>query len=151
MDARGFVDESACLDLPREVGGRTKIWHFCHALPRARIGQHCILAQNDRVIIGNHVKLQNNVSLFTGVVIEDDDFFGPPCLFTNLANPGSEIVRHPCTNRRWWKWARVAPTPPSSARDDRALRLHRGDRGGDARGAGLRAEDWAWPHAPAAA
>lgn len=98
MDADYFVHESAYLDPPCEIGAGTKIWHFCHVLPRARIGQQCSLGQNvhvaSDVIIGNHVKIQNNVSLFTGVVIEDDVFLGPSCVFTNVANPRSQIVRH---------------------------------------------------------
>jgi UDP-2-acetamido-3-amino-2,3-dideoxy-glucuronate N-acetyltransferase len=45
------------------------------------------------VVIGNNVKIQNNVSLYTGVVIEDDVFLGPSCVLTNITNPRSEIVR----------------------------------------------------------
>ena len=43
--------------------------------------------------IGSNVKIQNNVSLYGGAVIEDDVFLGPSCVFTNIANPRSEIVR----------------------------------------------------------
>jgi len=45
------------------------------------------------VVIGNNVKIQNNVSLYTGAYIEDDVFLGPSCVFTNIVNPRSEIVR----------------------------------------------------------
>ncbi len=45
------------------------------------------------VTIGDNVKIQNNVSLYTGAVIEDDVFLGPSCVFTNVVNPRSEIVR----------------------------------------------------------
>jgi UDP-2-acetamido-3-amino-2,3-dideoxy-glucuronate N-acetyltransferase len=45
------------------------------------------------VVIGNNVKIQNNVSLYTGAVIEDDVFLGPSCVLTNITNPRSEIVR----------------------------------------------------------
>ena len=31
-----------------------------------------------RVVIGNNVKIQNNVSVYTGVILEDDVFAGPP-------------------------------------------------------------------------
>ena len=45
------------------------------------------------VQVGNGVKVQNNVSLFEGVVLEDDVFCGPSCVFTNVVNPRSNIVR----------------------------------------------------------
>ena len=63
----------------------------------AKIGQSCILGQNvfvaQDVVIGSNVKVQNNVSLYTGVQLEDDVFCGPSCVFTNVSNPRSEIVR----------------------------------------------------------
>ena len=58
---------------------------------RAGLGQNVFVA-ND-VVIGNNVKIQNNVSLYTGVELEDDVFCGPSCVFTNVSNPRSQIVR----------------------------------------------------------
>jgi UDP-2-acetamido-3-amino-2,3-dideoxy-glucuronate N-acetyltransferase len=52
-----------------------------------------VLVASD-VIIGDNVKIQNNVSLYTGVELEDDVFCGPSCVFTNVINPRSQIVRH---------------------------------------------------------
>lgn len=64
----------------------------------ARIGARCRLGQNvfvaGGVVVGNNVKIQNNVSLYAGVVLEDDVFCGPSCVFTNIVNPRSEIPRH---------------------------------------------------------
>ncbi len=66
-------------------------------MPNSKIGERCILGQNvhvaSHVVIGNNVKIQNNVSLYTGAYIEDDVFLGPSCVFTNIVNPRSEIVR----------------------------------------------------------
>ena len=45
------------------------------------------------VIIGNNVKVQNNVSVYTGVKVEDDVFLGPSMVFTNVINPRSFISR----------------------------------------------------------
>ena len=63
----------------------------------ARIGENCILGQNvmvgNNVVIGNNVKIQNNVSVYTGVELEDDVFCGPSCVFTNVINPRSQIIR----------------------------------------------------------
>ena len=46
------------------------------------------------VVVGNNVKVQNNVSIYTGAVIDDDVFLGPSCVLTNVTNPRSQIVRH---------------------------------------------------------
>jgi UDP-2-acetamido-3-amino-2,3-dideoxy-glucuronate N-acetyltransferase len=98
MSADVFVHESAYVDEPSQIGAGTKIWHFCHVMSGARLGQRCILGQNvfvaNGVVVGNNVKIQNNVSLYTGVEIEDDVFCGPSCVFTNVTNPRSQILRH---------------------------------------------------------
>lgn len=93
-----FVHESAYVDQPCQIGKGTKIWHFCHIMKDARIGENCIFGQNvlvaGGVVIGNNVKVQNNVAIYTGAVIEDDVFLGPSCVLTNVTNPRSQIVRH---------------------------------------------------------
>lgn len=92
-----FVHESAFVDQPCEIGAGTKIWHFCHVMSGSKIGSQCILGQNVfvaiGVTIGRNVKIQNNVSLYTGVALEDDVFCGPSCVFTNVVNPRSQIIR----------------------------------------------------------
>ena len=45
------------------------------------------------MIFGNNVKVQNNVSIYTGVICEDDVFLGPSMVFTNVMNPRSAINR----------------------------------------------------------
>jgi UDP-2-acetamido-3-amino-2,3-dideoxy-glucuronate N-acetyltransferase len=45
------------------------------------------------VTLGNGIKVQNNVSLYKGVVIEDEVFLGPSCVFTNVVNPRAFIER----------------------------------------------------------
>ncbi len=64
----------------------------------ARIGERCVIGQNVNVdggtLIGNNVKIQNNVSVYTGAVIEDDVFLGPSCVLTNVSNPRSQVNRH---------------------------------------------------------
>ena len=61
------------------------------------IGERCNIGQNvvisPEVVLGNNVKIQNNVSVYTGVTCEDDVFLGPSCVFTNVINPRSAIVR----------------------------------------------------------
>ena len=92
-----YVHETAVVEEPDAIGEGTKIWHFTHVMPGAAIGRHCILGQNvfvgNNVRIGNGVKVQNNVSLYEGVVLEDDVFCGPSCVFTNVVNPRAAIAR----------------------------------------------------------
>jgi UDP-2-acetamido-3-amino-2,3-dideoxy-glucuronate N-acetyltransferase len=92
-----FVHESSYVDEGAVIGTGTRIWHFCHIMPRAQIGERCNIGQNvlvsSDVILGNNVKIQNNVSLYTGVIIEDDVFLGPSMVFTNVINPRSHINR----------------------------------------------------------
>ena len=90
-----FAHDTATLDEGSHIGMGTKVWHYCHVMPGAVIGENCILGQNcfvgNRAIIGNRVKIQNNVSLYEGVVIEDDVFLGPSVVFTNVDRPRAFI------------------------------------------------------------
>ncbi len=92
-----FAHESSYIDDGAVIGAGTKIWHFSHVLPGAVIGERCNLGQNVVVMggtrIGNNVKIQNNVSIYEGVVLEDDVFCGPSCVFTNVTNPRSHVSR----------------------------------------------------------
>tara|TARA_B100000767_G_scaffold251036_1_gene253746 strand:- start:395 stop:994 length:600 start_codon:yes stop_codon:yes gene_type:complete len=92
-----YIHESSFIDDNVEIGQGTKIWHFSHILKDSKIGNECNFGQNvvvgPNVIIGNNVKIQNNVSVYDGVTLEDGVFCGPSCVFTNVNNPRSEIVR----------------------------------------------------------
>jgi UDP-2-acetamido-3-amino-2,3-dideoxy-glucuronate N-acetyltransferase len=92
-----FVHPTAIVDDGCEIGEKTKVWHFSHLMAGAKIGAGCNLGQNvfvaSGVRIGNNVKIQNNVSVYEGVELEDDVFCGPSCVFTNINNPRSEVVR----------------------------------------------------------
>ncbi len=92
-----FAHATAVIDAPVEIGEGTKIWHFCHISAGAVLGPGCSLGQNvyvgPGVRLGARVKVQNNVSLYEGVVLEDDVFCGPSCVFTNVAHPRAEVVR----------------------------------------------------------
>ncbi len=92
-----FVHESSYVDDGARIGAGSKIWHFCHIMPGAVIGERCNLGQNVVVMggttLGNNVKVQNNVSIYEGVTLEDDVFCGPSCVFTNVTNPRSHVSR----------------------------------------------------------
>ncbi len=92
-----FIHPSAIVDEGATLGPGTKVWHFCHIMPGAVLGERCNLGQNvfvaDDVTLGNNVKVQNNVSIYKGVICEDDVFLGPSMVFTNVYNPRSHVNR----------------------------------------------------------
>ena len=92
-----FAHISAVIDEGAKIGKGTKIWHFSHIMPDTEIGENCNIGQNvvisPGVKLGNNVKVQNNVSIYTGITCEDDVFLGPSCVFTNITNPRSAIIR----------------------------------------------------------
>lgn len=92
-----FVHPTAVVDPGAEIGKGSKIWHFCHVSGGARIGPRCILGQNvmvgPRAILGAGCKVQNNVSIYDSVVLEDEVFCGPSCVFTNVLTPRAFIER----------------------------------------------------------
>ena len=92
-----FVHESSYIDDGAELGPGTKVWHFSHVLPRTRIGAYCTLGQNvvvgPDVTVGDRCRIQNNVSVYAGVTLEDGVFCGPSCVFTNVYNPRAEVSR----------------------------------------------------------
>ena len=92
-----YAHPTACIDEGAHIGDGTKIWHFCHVMSGARIGEDSVLGQNvyvgGKAVIGKRVKIQNNVSVYDSVVIGDDVFCGPSCVFTNVVNPRSFVER----------------------------------------------------------
>ncbi|HOH93776.1 MAG TPA: acyltransferase [Bacteroidales bacterium] len=97
MSIEYYAHPTAIIDEGATIKKGTKIWHFCHIMSGAYIGENCSLGQNvfvaTGVRLGNNVKVQNNVSLYTGVICEDDVFLGPSMVFTNIINPRSAIIR----------------------------------------------------------
>lgn len=92
-----YAHPTAVIDEGCEIGADSKIWHFCHIMPGARLGAGCNLGQNvfvaAEVVLGDNVKVQNNVSIYSGVVCEEDVFLGPSMVFTNVVNPRSGVNR----------------------------------------------------------
>jgi UDP-2-acetamido-3-amino-2,3-dideoxy-glucuronate N-acetyltransferase len=92
-----YVHPTAIIDDGCHIGPNAKIWHFCHIMPNCTIGESCNIGQNcvifPEVVLGKNVKVQNNVSVYTGVTCDDDVFLGPSCVFTNVTNPRSAVNR----------------------------------------------------------
>jgi len=96
-DSLYFIHPTAIVDEPSNIGEGTKIWHWVHVMPNAKIGAKCALGQNvyvgSRANLGNNVRVQNNVSIYDDVLLEDDVFCGPSMVFTNVINPRSFVER----------------------------------------------------------
>ena len=92
-----YVHQSSFVDEPCRIGAGTKIWHFSHVMKDSEIGRDCSIGQNvvvsPGVRVGDGCRIQNNVSLYTGVVLEDEVFCGPSMVFTNIANPRGGVAR----------------------------------------------------------
>lgn len=92
-----YIHESAYIDKDVKIGDGVKVWHFSHILKGSVIGKNCIIGQNvaigPDVTIGDRCKIQNNVSVYKGVTLEDDVFCAPSCVFTNVYNPRAFIER----------------------------------------------------------
>jgi UDP-2-acetamido-3-amino-2,3-dideoxy-glucuronate N-acetyltransferase len=92
-----FVHASAIVEPGAKIGPGSKIWHFCHVMAGAELGagvmlgQGCFVAATAR--LGRGVRVQNNVSLYDGVELEDDVFVGPSAVFTNVLNPRAKVSR----------------------------------------------------------
>ncbi|MEO8704753.1 MAG: acyltransferase [Kofleriaceae bacterium] len=90
IHATAIVDEGA------QIGDDTAIWHWVHVMAGARIGARCSIGQGcfiGNVAIGDGCRIQNHVSLYTGVTLEADVFLGPSCVFTNVTHPRAHVSR----------------------------------------------------------
>ena len=92
-----FAHTTAVIDEGCEIGEGVKIWHFSHIMPGCKIGAGSNIGQNvvvsPKVFLGKNVRVQNNVSIYEGVICEDDVFLGPSMVFTNVIKPRSAVSR----------------------------------------------------------
>lgn len=93
MNKNYYVHPNALLE-SEHVGKDTRIWAFAHVLKNVEIGEDCNLCDyvfvESGVKIGNRVTIKNGISLWEGLVIEDDVFLGPNAVFTNDMFPRSK-------------------------------------------------------------
>ncbi len=79
-----YIHPSALVEEGAIIGNGTRVWHLVQVRPGAKIGEDCIIGRGvSGVVIGNRVKVQNYVSIYHGVTIEDGVFVGPHAVFTN--------------------------------------------------------------------
>ncbi|MDR1397406.1 MAG: N-acetyltransferase [Desulfarculales bacterium] len=86
-----ILEEGACL------GAGSKVWHYSHIMSGSRVGDNCNIGRNVLIgpdaNIGHGCRIQNNISIFKGVSLEDEVFCGPSVVFTNVFNPRAFIPR----------------------------------------------------------
>jgi UDP-2-acetamido-3-amino-2,3-dideoxy-glucuronate N-acetyltransferase len=91
------IHPTAIVDVGAEIGEGSRIWHWVHVCSGARIGKGVSLGQNvfvgNKAIIGDFCKVQNKVSVYDNVTLEEGVFCGPSMVFTNVYNPRSLIER----------------------------------------------------------
>jgi acetyltransferase-like isoleucine patch superfamily enzyme len=97
-----MIHETALVATPR-VGEGTRIWAYVNVLAGATIGRDCNICdrcfiEND-VVVGDRVTVKCGVSLFDGVVLEEDVFVVPDVSFSNDPRPrsGRRPETHPRT------------------------------------------------------
>ena len=82
-----FIHPSASVDVSASLSDGTKVWVNVQVRENVRIGVDCILSKDvyidHAVNIGDRCKIQNSVSVFNGVTLQDDVFVGPNVAFTN--------------------------------------------------------------------
>ncbi|NUM36060.1 MAG: N-acetyltransferase [Candidatus Brocadiae bacterium] len=98
-----YIHPSAEVHGRADIGAGTKIWNYVQVREDVVIGNDCILSKDVYidigVKIGSRCKIQNGVSVYCGVTLEDDVFLGPYATLTNDKVPRA-------FNRHW----KIVPT-----------------------------------------
>jgi acetyltransferase-like isoleucine patch superfamily enzyme len=93
MKADPYIHPTAEVSPQATLGQGTRVWHHSQVREGAVVGRDCILGKgvyvDAGVHIGHNVKIQNYVSVFAGVTLEDGVFVGPHTCFTNDLRPRS--------------------------------------------------------------
>lgn len=94
---RSFVHPTAVVDEGAVLEPGVKVWHFVHVSAGAHVGRGTVLGQGTyvgpSVRIGRGCRIQNHVSVYEGVVLEDEVFVGPGAVFTNVRTPRAHVSR----------------------------------------------------------
>lgn len=91
-----WIHPTAIIEAGAQIGTATRIWQWVHVMPGARIGENGSIGQGcyiGNVTIGRGCRIQNNVSVYDGVELDEDVFLGPSCVFTNVKHPRAHVSR----------------------------------------------------------
>jgi len=90
------VHPTAIVEDGAQLGDGVRIWHWVHVRAGAVIGNGSSIGQGcyiGAVKIGRGCRIQNQVSLYDGVTLDDEVFLGPSCVFTNVQHPRAHVSR----------------------------------------------------------
>ena len=90
------VHPTAIVEDGAQLGDGVRIWRWVHVRAGAVIGDATSIGQGcyvGAVTIGRGCRIQNQVSLYDGVTLDDDVFLGPSCVFTNVKHPRAHVSR----------------------------------------------------------
>jgi UDP-2-acetamido-3-amino-2,3-dideoxy-glucuronate N-acetyltransferase len=95
--AEARIHPSAIVDEGARIGAGARVWHFAHVCAGAHVGAGTVLGQGvyvgPDVRIGERCRIQNNVSVYEGVILEEEVFVGPSAVFTNVRTPRAHVSR----------------------------------------------------------
>jgi len=90
------IHATAIIEPGAQIGAGTRVWQWVHVMGGAKIGANGSIGQGcyiGNVTIGDGCRIQNHVSVYDGVTLEDDVFLGPSCVFTNVKHPRAHVQR----------------------------------------------------------
>lgn len=97
--ATGPIHPTAIVEEGASIGEGTRVWHRSHLRSGCSIGAGCTIGfsvyVDADVVVGDRCKIQNHVSLYRGVTLEDDVFVGPAAVFTNDRYPRATSAEWP--------------------------------------------------------
>jgi len=103
------IHPTAEVEAGARVGAGTRVWHYVHIRSGAIVGENCNIGYGAYIdagaVIGNSVKLQNRVSVYRGVTLEDGVFVGPNATFTNDKYPRSITPQGEILSEEDWQAA----------------------------------------------
>jgi acyl-[acyl carrier protein]--UDP-N-acetylglucosamine O-acyltransferase len=90
-----FIHPTAIVEDNVTIHLDVRVWHHCHVRTGAVLNQGVTLGKgvfiDKDVSVGKYSKIQNGISIYSGVVIEDFCFVGPHAIFTNDPTPRSYV------------------------------------------------------------
>jgi UDP-2-acetamido-3-amino-2,3-dideoxy-glucuronate N-acetyltransferase len=90
------VHPTAIVEDGARLGDGVRVWHWVHVCAGAVIGDDTSIGQGcyvGAVTVGRGCRIQNQVSIYDGVTLEDEVFLGPSCVFTNVKHPRAHVSR----------------------------------------------------------
>ncbi len=94
MESNSYYVHPTAIVESLAIGEGTKIWHFAHVRKGSKIGKNCNIGKAISTLTPRSaamVKIQNFVSVYKGVTIEDDVFVVASATFTNDLYPRAFI------------------------------------------------------------